>query len=95
MIEYEEDGQQKSFALSLDIGTRVDEGEVLVKLDPTDAELALEQAEAQLNLVQKKLEDLLAWRREEEIQQLEAHVRAGSGRAATWPRPTCRATSGC
>jgi HlyD family secretion protein len=73
-IEYEEGGETKSFAIRLDIGTFVDEGEELVKLDQRDAELELEQAQARLDLVQRKLEDLLAWRRGEEIQQLEAQV---------------------
>lgn len=74
VIEYEEEGDQKSFSLGLDIGNRVDEGEVLVTLNATDAKIALDQAKAQLNLCQKQLEDLLAWKREEEIAQLEAHV---------------------
>jgi RND family efflux transporter MFP subunit len=74
IIEYEEEGQQRSFPLSLDIGNRVNKGDVLVKLNPKDAEIALEQAQAQLNLVDKQLEDLLAWKREEEIAQLDAQV---------------------
>jgi len=74
LIEYEEDGQQKTVRLGLDIGTWVDEGDVLMELDPRDFKLALDQAQAQLNLVRKRLEDLLSWRRKEEVQQLEARV---------------------
>jgi HlyD family secretion protein len=73
-IEYEENGQKRSFPLTLDIGDSIAEGDILVQLDARDAELALEKARAQLDLTQKQLADLLAWRRDEEVRQLAARV---------------------
>lgn len=81
VVTYEEDGQQKSAALGLDIGSCVDEGDVLVGLRPKDFELALRQAEARKTLLEKRLVDLVnSGRREERIQQLQAQVdEAGAG----------------
>jgi multidrug efflux pump subunit AcrA (membrane-fusion protein) len=72
VIRYEEDGQQKAEALSLDIGIEVAQGEVLVRLDTTDFELSLQQAQAQRNLIQQRRLDLVAWKRPEEIRKLQA-----------------------
>ena len=80
VIEYEEDGQQKSVALGLDIGIWVNEGDILMELDPEDYQLKLEQAQARQKLVENQLLDLLAWRRPEEVDQLEAQ--AAEARAA-------------
>lgn len=75
VVTYDEDGQQKSAALGLDIGSWVDEGDVLVGLNPKDFELALQEAEARKTLLEKRLVDLVnSGRREERIQQLEAAV---------------------
>jgi len=87
IVRYEEDGQQKSAALGLDIGSWVDEGDVLVGLKPTDFELELEQAQARKTLLEKRLVDLVeTGRREERIKQLQAQVdeaRAGLELAQT------------
>jgi multidrug efflux pump subunit AcrA (membrane-fusion protein) len=74
IVEYEEDGKTMSVALGLDIGHRVHKGDVLVKIDPVDFQLALEMAKAQFELARRDLENLLAWKRDEEIQQLEAQL---------------------
>jgi hypothetical protein len=75
VVTYEENGQQKSAALGLDIGSWVDEGDVLVGLKPTDFELALEQAKARKSLLEKQLADLVkSGKRQERMQQLQAQV---------------------
>jgi multidrug efflux pump subunit AcrA (membrane-fusion protein) len=73
-VELEENGQPLSVPLGLDIGSMVQEGDVLVELDPRDAELALEQAEARLRLAQSRLEELQSWKRKEEVDQAQAKV---------------------
>lgn len=73
-VQYDEDGERKSVKLVLDIGTWVNEGDVLIELEPMDYQLKLEQAEAQRNLVEKQLADLVAWRRSEEVAKLQARV---------------------
>jgi HlyD family secretion protein len=73
-FELEENGQSLSVPLGLDIGSMVQEGDVLVELDPRDAELALEQAEAQMRLAQSRLEELQSWKRKEEVDQARAKV---------------------
>ena len=82
VVTYEEDGQQKSAALGLDIGSWVDEGDVLVGLNPKDFELELQQAQARKTLLEKRLWDLKkSGKRKEKIEQLQAQVdeaRAGS-----------------
>jgi len=81
VVTYEEDGQLKSAALGLDIGSWVDEGDVLVGLKRTDFELALQQATARKTLLEKRLLDLLeSGKRDERLQQLQAQVdEAGAG----------------
>ncbi len=71
-IEYEEAGQMKSEALGLDLGHPVRKGEVLVQIDPVDFELALRTAEAEYELARRNLDHLRAWKREEEVQRLQA-----------------------
>ena len=73
-VQYEEGGERKSVNLPLDIGTWVNKGDVLVELDPADFELKLAQAQAQRDLVERQLKDLLAWRRSEEVTQTRARV---------------------
>lgn len=73
-VQYDEDGEQKSVNLVLGMGSWVNEGDVLIELEPEDYQLKLEQAEAQRNLVQRQLADLLAWRRSEEVAKLQARV---------------------
>jgi len=60
--------------LALGIGHRVAQDDVLVQLDPTDYELALDTAIANLVVAWRQLEDLVAWKRQEEISQLSAAV---------------------
>ncbi|MCL4206896.1 MAG: efflux RND transporter periplasmic adaptor subunit [Pirellulaceae bacterium] len=73
-FELEEHGQRLSVPLGLDIGSMVQQGDVLVELDSRDAELALEQAEARLRLAQTRLEELQSWKRKEEVDQARAQV---------------------
>ncbi len=75
VVTYEEDGRQKSAALGLDIGSWVDEGDVLVGLKPDDFELALNQAIARKTLLQNRLLDLVeSGKRDERLKQLQAQV---------------------
>lgn len=74
LVEYEEDGKRISVALGLDLGHRVKKGDVLVQIDPVDFQLAVDVAGAKLELAQRDLEYLLAWKREEEIAQLKAQL---------------------
>lgn len=71
-IEVEIDGRKYSENLGLDLGQSVSQGDVLVQLDPTEYELELAAAKARLQKAQKDLEDLLAWKRPEEIRRLKA-----------------------
>jgi HlyD family secretion protein len=73
-VQLEEDGRPLSVPLGLDIGSMVQEGDVLVELDPRDAELALEQARARVRLAQSRLEELQSWKRKEEVDQAQAKV---------------------
>ena len=63
------DGQTESVTLGLDLGHKVHQGEVLVQIDPVDFELNLLAAEANLEMANRNLDDLLAWKRPEEIEQ--------------------------
>jgi len=71
-IEYEIDGKAFTKPVTLDIGHPVKKGDVLVKLDSTESELALKAAEARLNLAERELDNLRAWKRQEEVDQLQA-----------------------
>lgn len=71
-IEYQESGQMKTQALGLDLGHPVRQGEVLVQIDRVDFELGLKTAQAEYELAKRSLAHLLSWRRDEEIQRLEA-----------------------
>ncbi len=73
-IEYEIDGKAFSKPLPLDIGHPVNKGDVLVEIDSTESELALRVAEARLSLAENELADLKAWKRAEEVDQLEAQL---------------------
>jgi HlyD family secretion protein len=57
-------------------GDEVAEGDLLVRLDPTDAQLAVQQAEAALQAVQAQLALLQAGPRAEEIASAEAQLEA-------------------
>ena len=56
----------------VDIGDRVQRGKMLFTTRPTDAQLAVDSAGAALETARANLNELLAWRRSEEIQKLEA-----------------------
>ncbi len=71
-IEAEIDGRRYSEMLSLNLGHEVNEGDVLVVLDPTEYELQLAAAKARLEQANKQLEDLLAWRRPETVRRAAA-----------------------
>ncbi|MBN1911610.1 MAG: efflux RND transporter periplasmic adaptor subunit [Pirellulales bacterium] len=74
-IQFETNGRKESVALGLDIGNPVKKGQVICQIDPTDFQLELDAAKANLNLAQKNLEHLFAWRRPEEVAQMEAQVK--------------------
>ena len=71
-IEVEIEGRTYSENLALDLGQPVSQGDILIRLDPTEYELELAAANARLQKAQKDLEDLLAWKRPEEIRRLKA-----------------------
>ena len=71
-IEVEIEGRKYSENLGLDLGQPVSQGDVLVQLDPTEYELELASAKSKLHKAQKDLENLLAWKRPEEIRRLKA-----------------------
>lgn len=72
VISFEQDGQVVSEALGLDIGHAVAAGDILVQIEPTDFQLAVNVAKAQLELADRDLDELNAWRRQEEVDRLEA-----------------------
>ncbi len=82
-IEYELNGQTVSRPITLDIGHRVREGQVLVRIDETDYRLALEAARAKLALAENEQAKLRVWRREEEKRQLQAQYEEAE---AIWQR---------
>jgi multidrug efflux pump subunit AcrA (membrane-fusion protein) len=59
-------------AVWVDIGDRVQQGKTLAKTRPAEAQLAVDSAEAARETARASLNELLAWRRSEEIQMLEA-----------------------
>ena len=65
-------GAAYEIPLAIDIGTRVKQGDVLVRLKDSKQRLDLQAAEASCQLLERQLADLLSWRREEEIAQLQA-----------------------
>jgi HlyD family secretion protein len=71
-LELEADGETRSEPIALGLGHAVKKGDVLVRIDPTDYELALAAAQADLNAANKNLVALRAWRRPEDIRRLRA-----------------------
>ena len=65
-------GGNEGITLPLDIGHEMKKGQVICQIDPTDYQLALEAAQAELELAKSNHDELLAWKRSEEIAQLEA-----------------------
>ena len=68
-LEFESGGANQVVPLGLDIGHEVNEGDVLVQIDPTEFQLALDAAEAELELARRSLQELHAWKRTEEVKQ--------------------------
>lgn len=68
----DDQGGREEINLPLDIGHEMKKGQVVCRIDPTDYQLALEAADAELTLAKSNLDELRAWRRSEEIAQLEA-----------------------
>ena len=71
-IEVAVDGRGCSQPVRLGLGHEVSEGDILIELDPVDFELALASAQAKLDRANKELEQLLAWKRPEEVQRIRA-----------------------
>ncbi len=69
ILQYEEGGQIHSRTLGLDLGHAVRKGDVLATIDPTDFQLALGVAKAQHDLANRNLEQLLSWKRPEEVER--------------------------
>lgn len=67
---------------SLDLGTKVKEGQEIVWLDPSEYQLKLAAAQAGLDSAKRELEKLHAWRRPEEIRQAQAARDEAAARAA-------------
>ena len=74
LVRYLEDGEVKSQFLGLNLGHAVKEGDVLVKIEDTNFRLAVEAAQAELELTRRLREELVAWRRDEEKRQAEAQL---------------------
>ena len=73
-IGAEVDGRKFSMPIFLDIGHEVKEGSILAEIDNRPFQLELDAAQAKLDVAAKQLESLLAWKRREEVEQLEAQA---------------------
>ncbi len=73
-ITYELAGQSVTKVLPLDIGHEVKAGDVLVRIRSSEAELALQLAQAKVAAMEKELANLNAWKRPEEVAQLKAQL---------------------
>ncbi|HUT95806.1 MAG TPA: efflux RND transporter periplasmic adaptor subunit [Thermoguttaceae bacterium] len=73
-IGAELDGRKFSMPIFLDIGHEVKEGSILTEIDKRPFQLELDAAEAKLDVATKQLDNLLAWKRREEVEQLEAQA---------------------
>lgn len=67
-------GRKFSMPIFVDIGHEVKEGAVLTEIDKRPFQLALGAAQAKLDVANRELANLLAWKRPEEVLQLEAHA---------------------
>lgn len=73
-ISFELDGTTVTQPLRLDIGQPVSKGDVLVQINRSEYELNVKAAQARLAKAERELQELIAWRRPEEIRKLEAAV---------------------
>jgi HlyD family secretion protein len=69
-------GSGKVIEVPVEPGERVSEGDLLVRMDPTDAQLAVEDAEAALAVAQAELARVVAGSRPEEVAVTEARLEA-------------------
>ena len=58
----------------VEVGDKISKGDILFKIRPTDYELRVMSAKAELNHAKAALAELIAWSRAEEIAQLKADV---------------------
>jgi len=66
-------GERKfSMPVLIDMGHEVKEGSILAEIDKRPFQLELDAANARLDVAAKELADLLAWKRKEEVAQLQA-----------------------
>jgi multidrug efflux pump subunit AcrA (membrane-fusion protein) len=79
-LEFESGGADQVVPLGLDIGHEVESGDVLVQIDPVEFQLALDAANAELELARRNLQDLKAWKRTEEIRQARGAFEEASAR---------------
>jgi HlyD family secretion protein len=79
-LEFESGGTNQVVPLGLDIGHQVREGDVLVQIDPIEFQLALDAAEAELDLARRSLQDVQAWKRAEEIKQARGALEEAAAR---------------
>ena len=79
-LAVEVEGRKFSMEIPLDIGHEVQEDSILVEIDRRPFQLALDAAQAQLDVATRELERLKAWKRDEEVSQLEAQAREAEAR---------------
>jgi HlyD family secretion protein len=82
LVKYLEQGELKSQFLGIDLGHEVKKGDVLVKIEDTNFRLAVAAAQAELELVRRLREELVAWKRNEEKQQAEAQLEEATATVA-------------
>ena len=71
-FDVEVNGQHYVDRLGIGPGHVVKKGDVLLRIDPTDFQLEIAVAEAKLRKAEADLKQLKAWRRPEEVRQLQA-----------------------
>jgi len=79
-LSFESSGQVAEVAVA--VGDRVEAGQVLARLDPSQLELQVAQAQASLRLAEAQLAQLEAGPRPEEIAASQANLRAAEARVA-------------
>ncbi|MBI4321852.1 MAG: HlyD family efflux transporter periplasmic adaptor subunit [Chloroflexi bacterium] len=69
--------------IDVNVGDQIKAGQVLAKLEPTDLQAQLRQAQANLAVAQAKLDGMLAGPRAEQVAQLQANVDIAKQKLAT------------
>ncbi len=72
--------------INVKVGDTAEAGQILARLDPTDFQAQLRQAQANLAAVEAKLEGMLAGPREEQTAQLQANLDTANQRLAAMQR---------